>query len=237
MDYLALTLPEPADNLALDEALLDAAEADERLRPVLRLWEPARPLVVVGRASQIDAEVRLSRCRELGVPVLRRGSGGAAIVTGPGCLMYAVVLSMQELPALRAVEAAHRYVLKRNAAALGSLALNVVRQGTSDLAWGDKKFSGNSLRIKRQHLLYHGTLLYDFPLHLAQELLGTPPRQPAYRQSRSHADFLTNLPVRREALIAALRTAWQAEQVLDDWPAERTRQVAARYAEAAWRCL
>ena len=29
---------------------------------------------------------------------------------------------------------------------------------------GELKFSGNSLRVRRTHLLYHGTLLYDFSL-------------------------------------------------------------------------
>lgn len=150
--------------------------------------------------------------------------------------MYAVVLSMHERPALRAVEEAHRYVLERNASALRGLSLDVVRRGTSDLAWGDKKFSGNSVRLKRDHLLYHGTLLYDFPLHLAQELLGTPPRQPEYRQARSHSEFLVNLPAQREHLLAALRSAWQADRTLVDWPKERTQQIAERYARPDWCC-
>ena len=50
MKLLELTLPTPAENLALDEALLDAAEAGELPDEVLRLWEPSQPLVVVGRS-------------------------------------------------------------------------------------------------------------------------------------------------------------------------------------------
>ena len=44
-------------------------------------------------------------------------------------------------------------------------------QGTSDLAIGDLKFSGNSARCRRRWLLYHGTLLYDFPLSLVAQCL------------------------------------------------------------------
>ena len=47
-------------------------------------------MVVVGRSSRLDEEVHLDACRAAGVPVLRRPSGGAAIVSGPGCLMYAL---------------------------------------------------------------------------------------------------------------------------------------------------
>jgi lipoate-protein ligase A len=49
MKLLDLTLPTPAENLALDEALLDAAEAGELPDEVLRLWEFPQAVVVIGR--------------------------------------------------------------------------------------------------------------------------------------------------------------------------------------------
>jgi len=67
-------------------------------------------------------------------------------------------------------------------------------RGTSDLAVAERKFSGNSSRVKRGHLLYHGTLLYDFPLGLISDCLRTPPRQPHYRERRSHGEFVNNIP-------------------------------------------
>ena len=82
MRYLDLTLPTAAENLALDEALLEEAEAAGGPTEMLRLWESPQPLVVVGRSSRIDAEVRVDACRASGIPILRRASGGAAIVAG-----------------------------------------------------------------------------------------------------------------------------------------------------------
>ena len=67
-------------------------------------------------------------------------------------------------------------------------------QGTSDLALNDRKFSGNAQQRKRTHLLHHGTLLYAFATEPLARYLKPPPRQPAYRAGRSHADFVTNLP-------------------------------------------
>ncbi len=121
MQCLDLTLPTAAENLALDEALLEEAEAAATPRETLRLWEPQQPLVVVGRSSRVDAEVRLDVCHELGIPVLRRVSGGAAVVAGPGCLMYALVLSYRLRPHLRVLSEAHRCVLDTLAAALAPL--------------------------------------------------------------------------------------------------------------------
>ena len=226
MDYYDLTLDEPEENIALDEALLNEAETVEEPRECLRVWEPAEPLVVVGRNSKIDAEVNVDYCREQGIPVLRRASGGCAIVTGPGCLMYAVVLSYRERPELRQLDEAHRFVLDTVLKALRPLVANVERQGTCDLVVGPHKFSGNSLRCRRNALLYHGTLLYDFPLTLVSKCLKKPPREPEYRAGREHTAFVMNLPVRPEAMKDGLRTAWLVDHVREEWPEAEVRRIA-----------
>lgn len=94
-------LPTPAENLAFDEALLEWAEENVPDGEFLRLWESPTPMVVVGRSSRVAKEVNEAFCRQENIPILRRSSGGAAIVTGPGCLMYAVVLSYTKRPELK----------------------------------------------------------------------------------------------------------------------------------------
>jgi lipoate-protein ligase A len=238
MEFLDLTLPTPAENLALDEALLDEAETSAPVRETLRLWEPGEPMVVVGRSSRIADEVRVEVCRARGIPILRRSSGGAAIVAGPGCLMYALILNLEERPALRAIDYAHRFVLKTLADALRPLVPAVRCRGISDLAVGQEKFSGNSVRVKRRHLLYHGTLLYGFPRELIEACLGMPPRRPSYREDRPHRAFVTNLPLSAAAIRQALVAAWGATDVRLDWPKAATaRLVAERYANPEWELL
>lgn len=235
MQFLDLTLPTPAENLALDEALLDVSEATDGGEEILRLWEPSEPVVVMGRSSQADIEVQLDACQRRNVPVLRRSSGGATIVSGPGCLMYAVVLSYDRRPELRSLDQAHRFVLETILTGIKSLVPDASRQGTSDLAVGLKKFSGNSVRCKRSNFLYHGTLLYDFPLELVSELLGTPPRQPDYRAGRPHESFVRNLPVSGADLRAAVKRAWNATASDVAWPRERVDQlVAEKYSRREW---
>jgi lipoate-protein ligase A len=230
-----LTLETPAENVALDEALLEEAEARGEPRECLRVWESPEPVVVLGRSSQAAVEVDLPACRHRNVAVLRRASGGAAIVAGPGCLMYALVLSYRVRPELRSLDAAHRFVLESIVSALRPLVPGIARRGTSDLAIGDHKFSGNSVRCKRDTLLYHGTILYDFDLSLVDELLPMPPRQPDYRQGRPHRAFVVNLRANRAALCEALVRGWQAEAAASDWPRQRTRElVERRYALDDW---
>ncbi|MBA4104141.1 MAG: lipoate--protein ligase family protein [Pirellula sp.] len=241
MYHLPLTLETPAANLALDEALLDAAVEGQLPGEVLRLWEPAEFFVVLGRSSKV-AEIHAAACRQDNVAVLRRPSGGATILTGPGCLMYAVLLDAERRPELRSVDRAHELVLGTIERALAPLAPGIARHGTSDLTIpavhaGDPpvKFSGNSLRLRRGHLLYHGTILYDFPLDRIATWLADPARRPTYRGDRDHRQFVTNFPATRQALESVLTAAWQANEPLVHWPRERTNELAtSRYSTVEW---
>lgn len=245
MKLLDLTLPTPAENLALDEALLDWAEEENTTHEYLRLWESPQPIVVVGRSSRVPVEVEEAACRQSNIPILRRSSGGATIVAGPGCLMYALVLSYDERPELKDIRRAHAFVLGRIAEALQphiSHLGNVEQAGTSDLVLVERtpgavqcKFSGNSLRAKRSHFLYHGTLLYNFDLSLIGSCLRMPPRVPDYREGRLHADFIMNLPVSRDVIRDALDSAWPTDSNVTNWPAKRVAElVDARFARDDW---
>lgn len=239
MRLLELSFDDPQTNLALDEALLLYNEQRGEGEGVLRLWEPATTLVVVGRGSALNQEVHLDVCCQRQVPVLRRCSGGAAIVTGPGCLMYSLIFRHAGRSSLPAVNEIHASVLDQLVAALSTSECVVVRSGTSDLAIvgpdGLRKFSGNSLRVCRNWVLYHGTCLYAFPLNRITELLAMPPRMPDYRQARSHSSFLCNLPLGRQRLRQHLIAAFQAGQATTDWPRELTAElVASRYSQPSW---
>ena len=225
MRRLDLSLPTCEENLALDEALLEAAEAGELADEVLRLWEMPQVVVVVGRSSVVAQEVHLDACRADAVPVRRRISGGAAIVAGPGCLMYSAVLRYAGRDSLPAIDHVHGQVLAIVQRCLARLTPGIQHRGISDLALGDRKCSGNSLRCKRDFLLYHGTLLYNFDLPLLDRYLATAPRQPAYRAGRIHSQFVINLPVDADQLREALARGFGARQTLDHWPAERTAQL------------
>src|SRR5262249_11771472 len=93
----------------------------------------------------------------------------------------------------------------------------------------------NSLRLKRRHLLYHGTLLYDFPLEQIGACLRSPPRQPDYRAGRPHDEFVANLPLERQTIEEALIKGFSASARNAPWPRELTAKLAAeRFAAAEW---
>jgi lipoate-protein ligase A len=154
---------------------------------------------------------------------------------GKGCLLFSLVLSYERSPALRDIGASYRFILRIMRDALADLISNIELAGTSDLAAGNFKFSGNSQQRKRMYLLHHGTLLYDFPLRDMGRYLHSPARQPAYRRRRLHGDFVRNLPATAEELRRRLRAAWEASQTATDWPTSVVqRLVKEKYQTTAW---
>ncbi len=212
MDF---TAPSHQENLAIDESMLLAAEA-ARFGECLRVWDAISPFVVLGRGSRYAEEVQLDLCSQDSVPILRRVSGGATILAAPGCMFYTVLLSLKRRPELQMLDNAHAFVMQEIQRAIEPLRPGTALQGTCDLTLSDRKVSGNALRVTREWVLYHGTLLLNMKLHLVSRYLRHPPREPDYRGKRSHADFIANLNIDRHALCTSLQEVWGATEPLAD---------------------
>jgi lipoate-protein ligase A len=234
MHYLVRTLSTADENLALDEALLLEADAG-RGGDVLRIWHTESLAVVLGAGGSVALDVVEAACRADGVPVLRRSSGGGSVLLGPGCLCFSLVLSYQFHPALSEIGSSYGFILGRMCEILRPIQQGLERAGTSDLAVGGRKCSGNAQQRKRGHLLHHGTLLFDFDLARVGAYLRMPERRPEYRAGRAHQDFLMNLPATAEEIAKHLRAGWGAEEAHSDWPEEDVRRlVAEKYSRHEW---
>ncbi|TWU58838.1 putative lipoate-protein ligase A [Rubripirellula tenax] len=237
-----------ADQLATDETMLliadranseDAHGKDERVdvdTEFIRVWQFDSPTVILGRSSRIADEVDQDFCRASGIPVLRRCSGGASVVGGPGCLMYSVVLSFDEKPELQKIDAAHKHVMAHILRSVMAQLPDAAMQGICDLTWNNRKCSGNSLRVARRHLLYHGTILHDFDLELLARCLTHAPRQPEYRDGRDHDEFVTNIPIDPNRFESDLMTQFQVTKTINAaaWIDQIDQLRRDRYDSAAW---
>jgi lipoate-protein ligase A len=234
MRHLDLTLPSPAENLACDEVLLDWCESGEGAE-CLRFWESPEPFVVVGYANKVLTEVNVDACEARKIPILRRCSGGGTVVQGPGCLNYTLVLPITKEGSLHSIPVANQFIMRHNRAAIQSLfprpqtpdpRPEVAIRGHTDLAIGGRKFSGNSQRRRKHFLLFHGTFLLNFDLSLIADLLRMPSKEPDYRESRKHAEFLTNINVSSTKVKTALRKTWAASSHLTNPPLEKIKALA-----------
>ena len=237
MRLLDLSFDEPARNLALDEALLNEAEAG-RSGDTLRFWESPVPFVVLGLTQRLSEEVHEDACASDGVPILRRASGGGCVLQGRGCLNFALVLSQLGHPDLGSIRASNRHILKKVCAALKSAGLDARFEGLSDLAIEGRKISGSAQRRRKRYLLHHGTLLYDADLALLPKYLKEPIKQPRYRADRKHEQFVRNLPcspkILKEGLALSFGAGSRPSEITQDEQFQLDTLVAKKYQLDEW---
>ncbi|HTL15962.1 MAG TPA: lipoate--protein ligase family protein, partial [Patescibacteria group bacterium] len=133
MKLCDLSLATPQENLACDDVLLDLCEAGS-LEGVLRFWEPAQYFVVLGYANRAATEANLEFCTKHEIPVLRRCTGGGAVLQGPGCLNYSLILPIAHSESLVGIAGTNDYILQRHQQTVQSiLRAPVERKGCTDL--------------------------------------------------------------------------------------------------------
>jgi lipoate-protein ligase A len=236
MKYLDITFPTPQHNLACDEALILWCEDSSYSDELLRFWEPPDYFVVLGHSGKIHSEIDLASCQANRIPILRRCSGGGTVLQGPGCLNYSLILRIDHRDSLRSIPQTNSFVLGALKQALEPLiGPGVEIQGHTDLAVGMRKFSGNAQYRKRRFVLFHGTFLLYFDISVIGEFLPVPPKQPAYRQNRTHENFLTNVNLPPDNIREALKQSWSAAEEFKNIPFEAIeRLVGERYSRDGW---
>ena len=201
---------EPASHLACDEVIFRQAEAG-RMRECLRFYEIARPTVVLGVGSRWERDVHADACRRAGAAVLRRVSGGGAVLLADGCLNYSLALDAGARRVLRGVRSSYGWILARLVAALAARGVRCEPAGLSDVAWSGRKVGGSAQKRGRRMVLHHGTLLYDFRIEQIGRFLREPHSCPDYRAGRSHADFVANMPLGCAELRQAVGDAFDVD--------------------------
>ena len=188
-------MPSPDDAVvqpsahALSLAGVDLERADP---PVVRVEAAGEVVVVVSRSRDAAREVYLDRCAADRIAVVRRPSGGGAVVLGPGAIAGSVVAARTDRSAFPETWFRHfGGALIESLAGLGVAGVTV--QGVSDLCLGDRKIAGSSLRLAGDRVVYQVSLLVDLEVALLGRYLPAPARQPAYRRGRPHREFVTTL--------------------------------------------
>jgi len=153
--------------MAVDEALL--ASAARGGAPTLRLYAWDGAWLSLGYAQRLDPD-RLARCADAGVGVVRRASGGGAVLHG-GDLTYAVAAPQDALPP--GLHGAYAAIVEGLVAALRALGVDAQRAhdgparpgyacfahaGEDAVCAGGRKLCGSAQRRVRGGVLQHGSL-------------------------------------------------------------------------------
>ncbi|WP_295012916.1 lipoyl protein ligase domain-containing protein [uncultured Microbacterium sp.] len=161
----------PRMNLALDEVLTTRVGAGER-RPTLRIWEWDESAVVIGSFQSYRNEVDPQGASAHGFDVVRRISGGGAMMMAAGQIitysLYVPASLVQGMTFADSYAFLDDWVLQ----ALRSLGIDAVYQPLNDITGPSGKIGGAAQkRLANGGVLHHATLSYDIDGQTMTEVL------------------------------------------------------------------
>jgi len=229
-------------NMAVDEALLDAADGGWTLR--FYAWD--RPTISLGYAQPMLRGVDTERARKLGIPLVRRPTGGRAVLHADE-ITYSLAAPAESGALAGGISASYRIIAAglQEGLRLAGTEVDVERCGAApapshkgpcfsartryELSAGGRKLAGSAQRRRDGRLLQHGSLLLGAPDLRLWSALG-----PGFREASAASTYLDALlaarPGRR-ALVSCLSRGIAAQL---EMPVQRCElSVAERRAAAA----
>ncbi len=195
-------------NIALDQAMLElhqAGEISDSIRFIHFL-----PVALVGRHQELSTEVDLQYCREHGIAVGRRITGGGAIYLDPGQLGWELVFG-RGTPGGAPLGEVARLICEAAAAGLSRLGIDARFRPRNDIEVGGRKISGTGGFYDGDTLIYQGTVLVDLDPAAMLGALRVPRAKIAKRGLDSAAQRVVTL---RELLGSGTPTIEQVQQAL-----------------------
>lgn len=162
-----------AEGLAVDDALPQSV-AYNNSPPILHLYTFI-PSVIVGKYQDIEAALRIERCRARGIEYNRRSTGGGTVIMGPDIVALGLGINV-DYPGLKkgvgGVFESLSLVLIR---ALKKVGVQAYFQPKNDLEVNGRKIAGLSAAAEAgSSLLFHTSLLVDFDIALMTDIMNTP---------------------------------------------------------------
>jgi lipoate-protein ligase A len=150
-----------AENMALDETFLEL-KAKERISHTLRFLQFSSPSVLVGHHQSVQEEVRLDYCREKGIEINRRLTGGGALYWGRKELGWEIYVSKKDSRIPARIEDLYRKMGEAAAQGLRRLGVRAYFRPRNDIEIEGRKISGTGGTELSGAILFQGTVLVDF---------------------------------------------------------------------------
>ncbi len=184
LNILKLTQEPILEQLRFEEALL---RADDRNWCILNTG--STPAIVLGISGKPERDIDLVHWQKKPVDLIRRFSGGGTVFVDSHTCFLTLICNEE----CAAIPSFPDKILHWNAYWYADLLKpHGFQVKENDYVLNERKFAGNAQYLSKKRWLHHTSLLWDYePDNM--RYLQIPHRMPAYRQQRSHADFLCKL--------------------------------------------
>lgn len=192
---------DPFYNQAFEEYVYQTFLEDD----VFLLWQND-PAVIVGSYQNICREVHVESLRRLGIPVVRRCTGGGTVYHDLGNVNYTYITQADG-------GVSYDGVLLPVIRALNDIGVPARKNRTCDIAIGDLKISGSAQRMTKGRLLHHGTLLFFSDLEVLDRIT-TRRKNDCFRSKGTQSAICTVTNI-REHLARPMTIEEFRERLLD----------------------
>lgn len=148
-------------NMAIDEAICKLRSKGKSPNTIrFYRWLPSA--VSIGYFQFVEQEVNLETCKQLGVDVIRRMTGGGAVYHAyEGEVTYSVIVDQDHQRVPRDIIESYELICSGVVNALIKLGINAEFSPINDINVNGKKISGNAQTRRWGVVVQHGTILVD----------------------------------------------------------------------------
>lgn len=151
MKYIKTDYRIPAYNMAMEELIMNHLPTDDYLTFYIH-----DPSIIIGQHQNTIEEINEDYCREKGIHIQRRLSGGGAVYHDHGNLNFSFIVRGSR-DNVNDFNVLTQPVIKT----LDKLGIQSELSGRNDILIDGKKFSGNAQYFHNGMLLQHGTILFN----------------------------------------------------------------------------
>ncbi len=161
-----------AENIAIDSVLLDT-KARGISKNIVRFLQFNPSCALIGFHQTVEQEIRTDSCREKGIDINRRITGGGAIYFDTTQLGWEVIASRSDFGNINIQELTKR-ICDAAASGLKRLGIDAEFRPRNDIEVNGKKISGTGGVFDGDAFLYQGTILADFDAEAMIKALRIP---------------------------------------------------------------
>ena len=162
-----------AENMALDDTLLEL-KGQGKTPDTIRFLQFSPPAVLTGYHQAVSEEIRESYCRENGIDINRRITGGGAIFFDENQIGWEVICDKDffdmEIPNQKLFRALCEPVVN----ALGRMGIDASFRPRNDIEIDGRKISGTGGTESDRAFFFQGTMLVDFDVDTMLKSLKIP---------------------------------------------------------------